>query len=215
MELDVRSFTVGPFRENTYVVRERGSGEALLIDPGDEPDVLIAGVDAIGARIAGILITHTHIDHVGAVAPLAEHTGARVWCPALERHVLADIDAVYSGFGLGSRPSYEADEMLEGGERLELAGLAIDVIHTPGHSQGHLTYALPDARTLIVGDVLFRGSVGRVDIPGGDGAALMASLADLLDRHPDDFRVLPGHGAATTLGAERASNPFLAELAAR
>ncbi len=215
MELDLETFTVGPFRENTYVVRAPGASTALLIDPGDEPDRLIAGVDAIGAQIAAILITHAHIDHIGAVAPLAAHTGAPVYCPALERHVLADIDAVYGAFGLGSFPSYEADELLAGGEHLELAGLSIDVHHTPGHSQGHLTYAFPDAQTLIVGDVLFRGSVGRVDIPGGDWPTLLASITDLLDRYPDEFLVVPGHGAPTTLGAERATNPFLAELAAR
>jgi hydroxyacylglutathione hydrolase len=215
MELDVRSFTVGAFKENTYLVREAGSDRALLIDPGDEAERLIAGVDELGARIEAILITHTHIDHIGAVAPLAQHTGARVYCPALERHVLADVDAVYLAFGLGSRPSYEADEILSGGERLDLAGLAIDVHFTPGHSQGHLTFAIPDAQTLFAGDVLFRGSVGRVDIPGGDWDTLIASIGSLLDAYPDEFRVMPGHGALTTLGDERATNPFLAELAAR
>jgi glyoxylase-like metal-dependent hydrolase (beta-lactamase superfamily II) len=215
MELDVRTFTVGPFHENTYVVRERGADAALLIDPGDEPDRLIEGVDALGVRVEAILITHAHIDHIGAVAPLAAHTGAPVYCPALERHILADVDGVYLAMGLGSHPSYEADELLSGGEQLELAGLAIEVLFTPGHSRGHLTYALPDAQTLIVGDVLFRGSVGRTDLPGGDWDTLLASIGGLLDRYPDEFRVMPGHGPATTLAAERATNPFLAELAAR
>ena len=215
MELDVRSFTVGPFRENTYIVRERGSEAALLIDPGADPDRLIEGVDAVGARIEAILITHTHPDHIGAVAALAAHTEAPVYCPALERHILADVAAAYGPVGMGNFPSYEADELLSGGEHLELAGLEIDVLHTPGHSQGHLTFAVAPAQTLIVGDVLFRGSIGRTDIPGGDGPTLLASIADLLERYPDEFRVLPGHGASTTLGDERATNPFLAELAAR
>ena len=215
MALDLHSFTVGPFRENTYVVRAHGSAAALLIDPGDEPERLIAGLDAVGAQIAAILITHAHIDHIGAVAPLAEYTGAPVYCPALERHILADIDGVYGPLGLGSFPSYEADEVLSGGEHLELGGLQIDVHHTPGHSQGHLTYAFPEAETLIVGDVLFHGSVGRTDLPGGDWPTLLASITDLLERYPDEFRVVPGHGPQTTLGAERAANPFLAELAAR
>ena len=215
MELDLQSFTVGPFQENTYVVRESGSSSALLIDPGAEPDVLIEGVDAIGATIAAILITHAHPDHIGAVADLAAHTGAPVYCPVLERHILADVAAAYGPVGMGGFPSYEADELLAGGEHLELAGLGIDVVFTPGHSQGHLTFAVPDAKTLIVGDVLFRGSVGRTDFPGGDWPTLLASITDLLERYPDEFRVVPGHGALTTLGDERATNPFLAELAAR
>jgi glyoxylase-like metal-dependent hydrolase (beta-lactamase superfamily II) len=117
--------------------------------------------------------------------------------------------------GFTGYESYEADELLSGGERLDLAGLAVEVLFTPGHSVGHLTYWLPEHETLLVGDVLFRGSVGRVDIPGGDWPTLEASISRLLDDHPDEAHVLPGHGARTTLGAERASNPFLTELTAR
>jgi glyoxylase-like metal-dependent hydrolase (beta-lactamase superfamily II) len=215
MPLDVRSFTVGPFRENCYIVRQSGADAALLVDPGDEPERLIEGVDALGVTIEAILITHTHIDHIGAVAPLAAHTGAPVYCPAQERHVLADIDAVYGSMGLGSFPSYEADELVDGGERLELAGLELAVHLTPGHSIGHVTYAIPEEATLLDGDVLFRGSVGRVDLPGGDWATLLASITSLYDAYPEETRVFPGHGGATDLGVERATNPFLAELAAR
>jgi glyoxylase-like metal-dependent hydrolase (beta-lactamase superfamily II) len=152
---------------------------------------------------------------VGAVAALAHATGAPVYCPALEREILADIDASVGWLGLAGFESYDADELLSGGEHLELADLEIDVIFTPGHSPGHLTYSLPAHETLLVGDVLFRGSVGRVDLPGGDGVALLASIATLLDSHPPQTLVLPGHGERTTLEAERRSNPFLTELAAR
>ena len=213
--LDIRSFTVGQFQENCYIVRRPQAGEALLIDPGDESERLIEAVDALGVTIPAILLTHTHIDHIGAVAPLARHTGAVVYCPTLERGVLADIDASVRDWGFSGFESYEADELLAGGEHLELAGLEIDVHFTPGHSPGHLTYALPEQETLLVGDVLFRGSVGRTDLPGGDWATLLASIASLLDAHPAQTAVLPGHGAQTTLGAERESNPFLTELAAR
>jgi glyoxylase-like metal-dependent hydrolase (beta-lactamase superfamily II) len=214
-ELDVRTFTVGAFRENCYIVRAPGASEALLIDPGDEAQRLIEAVTALEVTIPAILITHTHIDHIGAVAALARHTGAPVYCPVIEREVLADIDASVRHFGLSGFESYEADELLGGGEHLTLAGLEIDVHFTPGHSPGHLTYALPEQELLLDGDVLFRGSVGRVDFPGGDWPTLLASITSLIDAHPPQTAVLPGHGAATTLGAERETNPFLTELAAR
>jgi len=215
MALDVHSVTVGPFRENTYVLGEPGAARALLIDPGDEADRLIAAVDELGVAVEAILLTHTHIDHVGAVAPLARHTGAPVYCPELERAVLADIDGTYGWMELGTFESYEADHLLSGGERLELAGLEIDVLFTPGHSPGHLTYSIPAHETLVVGDVLFAGSVGRTDLPGGDSVTLLGSIARLIQRMPPQSIVLPGHGPHTTLAVERDTNPFLTELTVR
>jgi hydroxyacylglutathione hydrolase len=213
--LDVRCFTVGPFRENCYIVSLRGAAAAVLIDPGDEAERLIAAIRALEVTIEAILLTHTHVDHVGAVAALARATGAPVHCPTLEREILADIDGSVGWLGLAGFESYEADELLAGGEQLELAGLEIDVVFTPGHSPGHLTYAIAEHETLLVGDVLFRGSVGRVDLPGGDGAALLASIATLVEAYPPQTLVFSGHGPQTTLEAERRSNPFLTELAAR
>jgi glyoxylase-like metal-dependent hydrolase (beta-lactamase superfamily II) len=213
--LDVRSFTVGPFKENCYIVRQPGAARAIMIDPGAEPERLIEAVQATAAVIEAVLLTHTHVDHIGAVAPLARATGARVYCPALERQVLADIDSVYGPLGFGSFESYEADEVLSGGEQLELAGLEIEVAFTPGHSPGHLTFAIPAHETLLDGDVLFRGSVGRTDLPGGDWPTLLASITSLLDDHLPQTAVFPGHGGPTTLGQERATNPFLTELAQR
>jgi glyoxylase-like metal-dependent hydrolase (beta-lactamase superfamily II) len=211
--LDVRAFTVGPAAENTYVVRVAGSERALLIDPGDEPERLIAAIEALGVGIDAILITHTHFDHVGAVAPLAAYTGAPVYVPEIERGVLADIE-LFTPPGFGPFESYEAEHVLAGGEQLELAGLTIDVLHTPGHSPGHLTYALAEHGALLSGDVLFRESVGRVDLPGGDWPTLLASIGGLLDRYGDETVVYPGHMGTTTLGYERAANPYLAELRA-
>jgi glyoxylase-like metal-dependent hydrolase (beta-lactamase superfamily II) len=212
--LDVRMITVGPVAENTYIVRAQGTDHALLVDPGDEPERLIEAIDELAVTIDAILITHTHFDHVGAVAALARHTGAPVYCPALERHVLADINTYMRITGFGPFESYDADEVLSGGEHLELAGLKLDVHFTPGHSPGHLTYAIPSHGALFSGDVLFAGSVGRVDLPGGDWPTLAASIAQLLDSYPDETRVYAGHMSLTTLGAERESNPFLAELRA-
>jgi glyoxylase-like metal-dependent hydrolase (beta-lactamase superfamily II) len=210
---DVRAFTVGPVQENCYIVRANGdSTSALIVDPGDEPERLLGAVDALGVQIDAILLTHCHFDHIGAVAPVARATGAPVYCPQIERPVLADVMR-WVPPGFGPFESYEADHTLAGGERLNLAGLDIEVIFTPGHSPGHLTYAVSGA--LLSGDVLFQGSVGRVDLPGGDWATLERSIEGLLTAFPADTIVYPGHMGVTTLGRERDSNPFLSELRQR
>jgi hydroxyacylglutathione hydrolase len=208
--MDVRCFTVGPLQENCWIVRHEDSDRALVIDPGDEGDRLIAATD--GLTVEAILLTHTHFDHVGAVAQLARHTGAPVYCPKLEVPVLQDINS-YIFPGYGPFEAYDPEETVEGGERLTLAGIDIDVIFTPGHSPGHVSYSIPDEQVLLDGDVLFRGSIGRFDLPGGHAQTLLDSIAMLLDRLPDETRVLPGHLGATTLGHERATNPFLHQLA--
>jgi glyoxylase-like metal-dependent hydrolase (beta-lactamase superfamily II) len=213
--MDVRMLTVGPVQENCFVVRRDGADSALMIDPGEEADRLLLAVDELGVKLEAILLTHTHFDHVGAVAPVARATGAPVYCPKLEVGVLADIMAFVPWPGFGPFESYDADETVEGGERLHLAGFDIDVIFTPGHSPGHVTYAIEDERALFSGDVLFQGSVGRTDLPGGDHATLMASIAGLLERYGDDTAVHPGHMGLTTLARERATNPFLQDILAR
>jgi hydroxyacylglutathione hydrolase len=209
--MDVRMFTVGPVAENCFLFRQDGAREALIVDPGEEAPRLLGAIEELGLELQAILLTHTHFDHVGAVAPVAKATGAPVYCPKLEVPVLQDIMSYVPWPGFGPFESWDPEETVEGGERLQLAGFDIDVIFTPGHSPGHVTYAAEDA--LFSGDVLFEGSVGRVDLPGGDWATLSRSIEGLLDRYPDDQRVFPGHMGLTTLGRERATNPFLRELA--
>ncbi len=211
--MDVRCFTVGQVAENCFVFRRDGSDRALIVDPGEEEDRILGAVDELGVTVDAILLTHTQVDHIGAVAPVAKATGAPVYCPELEVPVLADIMSFVPWPGFGPYESYDADETVSGGERLELAGFEIDVIFTPGHSPGHVTYSIADERALFSGDVLFRGSVGRVDLPGGDGPTLLESIRGLLDRFPDETTVYPGHMGVTTLGAERATNPYLSALA--
>jgi len=225
--LDVRSFTVGPVQENCYVVSasdaapgEDGLRPAVIVDPGEEPERLLEAIALLGVRIEAILITHCHFDHIGAVAPLARATGAPVYCPEIERPLLVDVMS-WVPPGFGPFESWVPEHTVSGGERLTLAGLQIDVVFTPGHSPGHVTYAIaPDsagalARSLLSGDVLFQGSVGRVDLPGGDWPTLERSIVGLLRSYPPETVVYPGHMGVTTLGRERDTNPFLTELRER
>jgi hydroxyacylglutathione hydrolase len=211
--IDVRMFTVGPVQENSYFVRRPGAETCVVIDPGDEAERLIKAKDELGIEtVEAILITHAHFDHIGAVKALHDATGAPVYVPELEREALANINDYVRLPGFGPFESYEADHTVAGGETLELAGLTFDVRFTPGHSPGHVTYAVRGEDALLSGDVLFQGSVGRVDLPGGDWPTLLASIESLIDEFPAHTTVYPGHMGATTLGDERATNPFLREL---
>jgi glyoxylase-like metal-dependent hydrolase (beta-lactamase superfamily II) len=213
--IDARMFTVGPVQENCFIVRAKGSDRAVIVDPGEEGERIIGALADLGIEtVEAILVTHTHFDHVGAVGPVARATGAPVYCPELETVVLANINDYVPWPGFGPFESYAADRTVSGGETLELAGLSFEVIFTPGHSPGHVTYAIREAPAVFSGDVLFQGSVGRVDLPGGDWATLSKSIETLLESFPDETTVYPGHMGVTTLGRERASNPFLTELAA-
>lgn len=211
--MDVRMFTVGPIQENCFLFRRDGSDRALIVDPGDEAERLLGAIDELGVTLDGILLTHTHFDHVGAVAPIAKATGAEVWVPELERPVLADINSYVPWPEFGPYESWEAEHTLTGGEQLQLAGFEIDVLFTPGHSPGHVTFHVPDEQAVFSGDVLFQGSVGRTDLPGGDPRVLMESLKLLAEALPDATVVHPGHMGITTIGAERATNPFLGQFA--
>lgn len=212
--LDVRMFTVGPLQENCFIVRRPDAASAVIVDPGEEGPRLLEALRALGiTTLEAVLLTHTHFDHVGAVAEVARATGAPVYCPELEAAVLANINDFVRFPGFGPFESYAADETVAGGETLSLAGLELDVVFTPGHSPGHVSYKVADEPALFSGDVLFQGSVGRVDLPGGDWPTLLSSIDGLVRAFPAETRVYPGHMGITTLGDEQATNPFLRELA--
>jgi hydroxyacylglutathione hydrolase len=210
MPLAVDRFVLGAAEENCYVVRrDRSTPDAVVIDPGDAATQLRLELARSGAHTAAILLTHTHYDHIGAVADLAEGTGAPVYVPALERVVLERPDDYYGSLGVRIRP-YDAAFDVAGGDRLDLAGIPFEAIAVPGHSPGHLAYV--GDGSVFSGDVLFAGGVGRTDLLGGDWDTLLASIRLLAERVPHDAIVYPGHGPATTLEAELATNPFLGEL---
>jgi len=208
--LVVDRFVVGPAQENCYFVRAgREAAEAAVVDPGDEAAQLRLELARIGAKSVGILITHCHWDHLGGVADLAEGTGAPVYMSEDERQVLERPRDFYPDVPI--RP-YSADVALAGDETIELGGISFETLRVPGHSPGHLAYHAEGY--LFSGDVLFEGGVGRTDLPFSDWETLVESIRTLVDRYPPDTVVYPGHGPATTLGAEVAANPFLAELRA-
>lgn len=217
--LEVDALQLGPIGTNCYVVREAGSTDAFVVDPGDDADRVLELAHDRGLEIRDILVTHCHWDHVGAVAALARETGAPVWMSELESPVLEAPDTFPV---MGPKPIEAAtvDHKLDGGERIEVAGIAIDVLHTPGHSPGHLTFVVDGVRdasgdgydsppVAFVGDVIFQGSAGRTDLPFGDRDTLMATLDMLTQRLAQETVLLSGHGGVTTMGAELRSNPFL------
>jgi hydroxyacylglutathione hydrolase len=210
MSLAVDRLELGPILTNCYVVRaEGGAQEAVVIDPGGDVAELRLELARMGARCAGILVTHTHWDHIGAVADLAEASGAPVYMPAGEREVLERPGDFYADVAI--RP-WTPDVGLEGGETIELAGISFETVPVPGHSPAHLAFYADGC--LFSGDVLFAGSVGRTDLPFADWETLVASIRLLMERFPPETVVYSGHGPPTTLGAELARNPFLAELRA-
>ena len=200
MSLLVERHELGPVGTNCYVVRLDAAAEAVVVDPG-------ADVAELPQACAGILITHSHWDHLGGVATYAARTGASVYMPRLEAPVLAQPQNWFPEIPL---QPYAADVLLDGGETLELAGISFETLNVPGHSPGHVAYYADGA--LFSGDVLFAGSVGRTDIPHADWATLVESIRSLIERFPPETVVYSGHGPETTLGAELERNPFLDEL---
>jgi hydroxyacylglutathione hydrolase len=211
MTLRVEQLPLGPIGTNCYVVRrDLGAPEAVVIDPSGGVSELRLRLASAGSRCVAILVTHGHWDHLVGVADLAEGTGAPVYMPEGE-HEQLESPAGATPAGVTVRP-YTPDVLLRGGETIDIAGISFDVLSVPGHSPAHVAYY--GEGSLFSGDVLFAGSVGRTDLPGAGWDELVASIRVLLESYPPETVVYPGHGPATTLGAELARNPFLAELRA-
>ena len=209
MSLAVEKLELGPVGTNTYIVRSsEESAKAVVVDPSGDLAAILQALEATGSACVAVLVTHGHFDHIVSLAELANATGARVYGPAGERILIEEPDA-FTPPGIVVPPA-SADVWLDGGETVEAAGITFAVTFVPGHSPGHLAYCAEGE--LFSGDVLFAGSVGRTDFPGGDWETLEASIANLLSTYPPETIVHPGHGPDTTLRAEQATNPFLAGL---
>jgi hydroxyacylglutathione hydrolase len=206
--LVVDTYPLGPIQTNCYVVRrERGAAEAAVVDPGADAAQLRLELAKLGTTCAAILITHGHYDHLGGVADLAEGTGAPVYMPEGERQTLEQFRD-FAPAAFPGRP-WTPDTLLDGGETVTVAGIEFEVVAIPGHSPSHIAYYADG--DLFSGDLLFAGSVGRVDIPGADWDTLLDSVRTLAGKYEPETVVHPGHGPTTTLGRELDRNPFLAE----
>jgi hydroxyacylglutathione hydrolase len=205
----LEALTVGPFQENCYVIGDEETGTGALVDPGDEATRIALAVEQSGLEISQIIITHAHIDHVGAVAALVDEYACPVLMHAEAEPMLRQLpaQAMMMGLRFGKVPT--VDRHLEDEEVLEVGGLRLKSLYTPGHAPGHLAFYLADEGLVLSGDALFAGSIGRTDLFGGDMDLLMRSINERLLTLPDETRVLPGHGPETTIGEERANNPFL------
>ncbi|RME43408.1 MAG: MBL fold metallo-hydrolase [Caldilineae bacterium] len=204
----IEQLVVSPFQANCYLIGCEETRAGAIVDPGDEAPRILRAVERLGLDIRHVLLTHAHIDHIGAAAEVARATGAPL---ALHRNDLPLLKAGGGGllFGLPAPPYKEPDVWLEEGDEIEVGNYTLRVLFTPGHSPGHVTFYAPQAGALFDGDVLFAGSIGRTDLPGGSFETLMDSIAHKLMPLPDETVVYSGHGPATTIGRERVSNPFL------
>jgi len=207
-EFIVKSVVVGLFQENCYIIGSRRTREAVVVDPGDEPAEILALARDLGVRITRIVCSHAHLDHLMAVGAVQAATGAPFLLHPADLGIAANVPRQAAFFlGRDVPPPPPPDALLADGDDVEIAGLQLQVLHTPGHTQGSVS--LYTAGMLFSGDTLFRGSVGRTDLEGGNTAQLMQTLVGRLMQLPDDTIVLPGHMAETTIGRERQSNPFI------
>ncbi len=211
-QLEIRILPVTPLQQNTSLLWSRETQEGVFIDPGGEADRLMAAAGQFGVKIVAVWLTHGHLDHAGAAAEIAERTGAPVIGPHEDDQWLLDvIEEQGMRYGIADGRNVVPDRYLHEGDTLELAGIEFGVVHCPGHTPGHVVIYQSEARIAFVGDVLFRGSIGRTDFPRGDHAELIRSITEKLWPLGDDMRFVPGHGPVSTFGQERRDNAFVAD----
>ena len=210
VELEVQGVVVGLFRENCWIIGSRRRGEACVIDPGDEPEQILALARDMGVRITRVVASHAHLDHIMAARAIVDATGAPFLLHQSDLPIADNMPLAASRwFGQEVPPAPRPDAFPRDGDDLEIAGVTVRVIHTPGHTPGSLCLYAAEAHLLFSGDTLFRESIGRTDLPGGDTPQILHSIADRLFTLPEDTRVLPGHMQETTIAHERAHNPFV------
>lgn len=205
---------VTAFQQNASLVWCAATKRAAFIDPGGEPDALLDAARQAGVTLEKVLLTHGHLDHAGAAAELSERAGVPIEGPHKDEDwLLAELESHARRYGLAGARSCTPDRWLEDGDQVTVGEARFDVIHCPGHTPGHVVFYQPETRFAFVGDVLFKGSIGRTDFPRGDHEALIRAIRDKLFPLGDDVRFLPGHGPISTFGWERKTNPYVSDLA--
>jgi hydroxyacylglutathione hydrolase len=211
--VQVRQLPLGPLQTNCYLIGCEETLQAAVVDPSWNGRSIVATAETDGWEITHILLTHSHFDHVGGLEEVKALTGAPIYIHAEAVEMLNNTTMSAAFFGLRVSPPPSPDEYLSDGQEIQLGELLIQVMYTPGHAPGHVSFYLPDYRVVFDGDVLFQDGIGRTDLPGGDFATLMETIQEKLLTLPDETKVFSGHGPATTIGQERRNNPYLQEIA--
>lgn len=210
--LEIKTFVGAGFGENAYLIWRRGSDAAIAIDPGADASAMVAALESNQLKLQTILLTHAHIDHIEGVAHLKRHADVPIYMHPDDAPFYDNAHVQAAQFGMRVEKLPPVDRQLQDGQQLSLAGIELDVYHVPGHCPGHVIFYIEDEKTAFVGDVVFQGSIGRTDLPGGSYQQLMHSIRNRVMTLPDDTALYSGHGPKTTVGEERKANPFIAPL---